>query len=257
MKRYSIFHPLWLSFYSKDLYADVGRNWKGLGLTYLLLLLALCWIPSTVKLHLGGATFQKEAEFFIAQVPPMTIKNGELSTEVPTPHFIRDEKGETIAIIDLTGEFTSLDDSGAKMLVTKRKALVQRGKAETRVYDLSGIRSFSLDQAKLREWLHLAVGWFAVVAYPFVVLFSFIYRIIQAFIYGAIGILFTRYLKISLDFPALVRLAVIAVTPAIVLDTLHGLAGWKVPHWWLICFGAAMVYLFFAVKSNSERETVG
>jgi hypothetical protein len=42
MRRYSIFHPLVLAFYSKPLYQDVGRRWKGTGLGYLLLLLAVC-----------------------------------------------------------------------------------------------------------------------------------------------------------------------------------------------------------------------
>ena len=256
MKRYSILHPLWLAFYSRDLYADVGRNWKGLGLTYLLLLLALCWVPIVVRLHGGGTSFQKEAEFFIAQVPPITIRDGELSTDVPTPHFIRDDKGETVAIIDLTGKFTSLDETGAKMLVTKSKVLVRRSRAETRVYDLSGVRSFSLTQAKMRDWLHLGVKWFPVIAYPFVVLFSFVYRIIQVFLYGGLGVLFARSAKVSLDCQSLVRLAAIAVTPAIILDTIRDLAGWKVQHWWLVCFAVAMAYLFFAVKANAERETV-
>ena len=47
MKRYSIFHPLVLSFFSKSLYRDVGKNWRGTGLLYLLLIIALLWIPST------------------------------------------------------------------------------------------------------------------------------------------------------------------------------------------------------------------
>lgn len=45
MKNYSVFHPLYLSFFSKSLYQDVAKNWKGTGLAYLLLLLALAWVP--------------------------------------------------------------------------------------------------------------------------------------------------------------------------------------------------------------------
>jgi hypothetical protein len=29
MKKYSILHPLYLSFYSRDLYQDVRKNWNG------------------------------------------------------------------------------------------------------------------------------------------------------------------------------------------------------------------------------------
>src|SRR2546426_3324312 len=51
MRRYGILHPLLLSFFSRSLYRDVGRTWKGIGFLYLLLLLALSWVLVTIHLH--------------------------------------------------------------------------------------------------------------------------------------------------------------------------------------------------------------
>ncbi|MGH9874005.1 MAG: hypothetical protein ACRD9S_16260 [Pyrinomonadaceae bacterium] len=46
-----------LSFYSKSLYRDVGKNWRGTGLLYLLFLLVLVWIPTMIKGYVGLARF--------------------------------------------------------------------------------------------------------------------------------------------------------------------------------------------------------
>jgi hypothetical protein len=40
-KKYSIFHIPVFSFFSRELYRDVGMHWKGVNFLYLLLLLAI------------------------------------------------------------------------------------------------------------------------------------------------------------------------------------------------------------------------
>ena len=93
MRRYSILHPLILSFYSQPLYRDVGRHWQGFCFTYLLLLLALAWVPTTIKAHLAVANFvQNVAAGIVKQIPPIRISNGEVSTKVETPYFITEPK---------------------------------------------------------------------------------------------------------------------------------------------------------------------
>src|SRR4030095_1761852 len=102
MRRYSIFHPLVLSFFSKSLYRDVAKNWRGTGLLYLLLILALLWIPSIIKGHLGFTSWgDNDAKGLTQQIPATTITNGHASTNVAQPYFIKDPKtGETLALID-------------------------------------------------------------------------------------------------------------------------------------------------------------
>jgi hypothetical protein len=259
MKRYSILHPLFMSFYSKSLYQDVGRRWEGLGFLYLFLLLALCWIAEMVQLHSGfTAWLDKEAPMVVRQIPSITISNGEVSTDVQTPHVIVDARGEKIAIIDLTGATTSLEDSGAAILLTRKTLAVRNAKrGETRAYDLSGVRNFSLDRGTVEGWVALARNWLAWFLYPIAVLFSYLYRILQALLYGAIGILFAKMVNTELDYQALVRLAVVAITPVIVLDTVRSVADAQIPAWWLICFVIAMGYLFYGVKACSENKAEG
>ncbi len=49
MRRYSLLHPLWMAFYDGAIYEDVARNWRNRTFLYLLLLLALTWIPFTIQ----------------------------------------------------------------------------------------------------------------------------------------------------------------------------------------------------------------
>jgi hypothetical protein len=256
VKRFNIFQALWFSFYSAPLYRDVGRQWKGAGTLYLLLLLALMWIPEMVHFQGTLAAFvEGEGRAFANQLPTITITDGEVSTDVETPYFIRDPKTNQVwAIVDLTGEYTSLQGTDAKLLLTRNQLLMSRDRGtihETRVYDLSGVESFTLDRSRVMGWLELVASWLAILAYPVALLFSFIYRIVQVLIYAAIGLLIARSTKVGLDYVALMRLTAVAITPAVVVDTVRSVAEISIPVWWLLAFAITMGYLTFAIKANA------
>jgi hypothetical protein len=95
MKRYSIFHPLVLSFFSKSLYRDVAKNWRGTGLLYLAIVLALVWIPTIIKGHLAiSAWVDGDSKEITKQIPAITISKGQVSTDVTTPYSSRTPKPE-------------------------------------------------------------------------------------------------------------------------------------------------------------------
>lgn len=255
MKRHSALDALVLSFYSQPLYRDVATNWRGTGFAYLLMLLALCWVPEMVKLQMGFSKYVSgEAAQLVKQIPAITIADGEVTTDVETPYFIKDpEKGKVLAIIDLTGQYTSLDNSPADLLLTKHQVFT-RNNYEVRTYDLKGVKSFHLDQNRVRGWLNVARSWMVVVIYPCALLFSFVYRIVQALIYGLCGLIISKIVKVELEYLTLLRLATVAVTPAVMLETLRSVASIQIPLWSLLCFLLAMGYLFFAVKANTVQE---
>lgn len=254
MKKYSILHPLVLSFGSKDLYQDVGQNWRGTGFLYLFLLLALAWIPIAFKVHTGFVKWLNEnAPAFLLQVPSITIHNGQVSTDVDTPYIITSNKGEPIAIIDLTGQYTDLDDTTAVILLTEDKLhLKQENRRQTQVHDLSQVQQFSLNRQDLEAWAVWARTWFGVMFYLVVLLSEFVYRIVQALLYAAVGLLFCKSLKTSLDYLTLVRLAVIALTPVILVQTILSATDIRFPGAWLLWLAVALGYLYFAVKANAD-----
>jgi hypothetical protein len=255
MRRYNYFHALVLSFFSKAFYQDVARRWRGTGLAYLLLLLALVWIPTVIRGHLGLADFvTNTAPGVTQQIPPITIANGKASADVPMPHVIKDpQSGATLAIIDTTDN-ADTSDSTVPVVLTRTKFIMNKNERETRIYDLSTIGDFSVDREKIDGWLATAKSWFFPIFYPFAVLFSFIFRTIQILIYALIGILFTRLLNVNLDYKTLMRLAAVAITPVLILNLILEFVRVRIPFSFLLGIALGLGYLFFAVKANSDSE---
>ena len=256
MRKFGLLHPLVLAFYSPPLYQDVARNWRGITFLYLLLVLALSWLPGMFSMQKGLSGFvTKDAPEGLKQFPRISIINGEVTTDVETPYSIKDpESGKTFIIIDLTGEFTSLEGTEAKMLLTRNQLIAQKSTMETRTYDLSGIKEFTIDRTRIEGWLQLARTWLVTLLFPFVLLFSYCYRLFQVFVYGLIGLIIAKLLKTPLAYMASVRLAIVAITPMLILDTILSLVKFHVPAWWLLGFAIAMGYLFFGVKASAVPQ---
>lgn len=266
MKRFSIFHPLYMSFYSSELYQDVGRYWKGVGLGYLFLAMAILQLPMAAKIHVGFSKWVATgANEIVDQIPQITINHGEVSTNVETPYYIKEPTdsasrvsatSDYLAVIDLTGKYKTLEDVKTDILLTKHSVLM-RNQREVRTYDLSGVDGFSMDSARVRGWLNSSRFVVAPAFYGFVLVFSFLYRIAQVALYAAVGILFARSMNVALEYRALMRLAAVAVTPAMVLNELADLGQAHVPGWSLICLAIALGYLYFGVKASAEGATPG
>jgi hypothetical protein len=251
VREYGIFHPLLYSFFSRSLYRDVGLNWRGLGFLYLLLLLTLSWIPAAVTIHRTVGIFVDNlGPPVLEQIPTLTVTDGEISVREPQPYLIRVPGSDApLAVIDTTGGTSLADFPDARLFVGHRAISLRESGGKTNVYDLSNIRSFALDRARVERWASWLRKWGAAFLFPFLLLGSFACRIVQVLIYGALGILFSRVEKADLEYSDLVRLAAIAITPPVLLDTLRGWMGWPTSYlWWLACFAIAMAYLFSAVR---------
>ncbi len=255
MKKFSIIHIPVLSFFSKDFYREVGLSWKGICFGYLLLLLAICWIPMMVKIHTGFSAFvNNQAPPFIDQVPEITITDGQVSIKEPQPYYIKiPDTNDILAVIDTTGTINSLEDANSPCLLTKTDFMWRQGTFETRTLDLSQVKSFTLSSNSIMKFLHITKKFLVVIMYPIVLLSSYVYRIIQALIFAAIGLLFASLCKVSLSYGALLRLAVVAMTPCMIVKTVFGLAGVHLPCGvGLVYLLVALAYLYFGVYACSQ-----
>jgi hypothetical protein len=120
---------------------------------------------------------------------------------------------------------------------------------------LQDVEHFVLDQEKVTGWLAILRKYVAIVAFPFAVVGSFAFRVVQVLIYAAIGILFARMCKTDRPYQTLLRLSVMAVTPVIIVSTVFDVIGIKIPFHGLVYFLAAMAYLYFAVYAVSRQDT--
>lgn len=101
---YGYWGALYHSFYSRQLYVDVGKRWKGFAFVYLLLTIAILSIPFALII---GSTFN---EFFTQEIinpllklPTIYVQNGEASIDKPMPYLIENNKGQVVLIVDTTG----------------------------------------------------------------------------------------------------------------------------------------------------------
>lgn len=253
MKQYTIIHPLYMSFYSKSLYSEVAREWSTrFCFLYLLSLLALCWIPGMIRIDSDVTDYiDNEAPKYVRQLPAITITKGQASLSEQQPYIIKDPgSGEPVMIIDTTGQITSLSKSKAAMLLTKTQLITRDGGKESRILSLSELGDLEINKDLVYDWLESFSEWFAIMLYPFAVLFSFAFRSLQVFIYALAGSFFLRGFKIKLNYRLLMRLGAISITPVVIFNTLVIFFSIALPLPWLINAMIAAGYLIFAVRSS-------
>lgn len=257
MRRFSLLHPLWMAFYDGAIYEDVARFWRNRVFLYLLLLLALTWIPITIQTqNQVDEWVSREAPFYIDQVPDLSLSGGELSTSSSTPTLLRDREGTVLAVIDPTGRYTSLDDTEAPVLVTRTQIFI-RGEGDQ--VDVSALPE-GPPETLTREDLYIIADWTRslvnTLLFPVLLVLSFAYRTVQALIYALVASFFTSSTGGSLPYRTLLNLALIAVTPAVVLDTAHMLMESPLPEWfwWPACVLLSLGYLRFGIRVTLESE---
>ena len=257
MRRFSLLHPLWMAFYDGEIYEDVARFWRNRVFLYLVLLLALTWIPVTIQIqNQVDEWVSREAPFYIDQVPDLSLSGGELSTSSSAPTLLRDRDGTVMAVIDPTGRYTSLDDTEAPVLVTKTRIFVRGEGDQVEVSTLPD----GPPETLTREDLYVIADWTRslvnTLLLPVLLVLSFAYRSLQALLYAYVASFFTASTGGSLPYRTLLNLAVIAITPAVVLDTAHMLMESPLPDWfwWPACVVLSLGYLRFGIRVTLDSE---
>lgn len=148
MKHFSYLRAIAASFYSTDLYEDVGRNWRGMGFQYLAIVFAtmgllfiLMWVAVVSTMNPRGFAEKVTDNLFergeltfdeginrllqtLAQIPPMRLENGRLHVDAEQPHIIYDPLTKRkLAIIDTTDTFTELEHSDTLALFGSTKII--------------------------------------------------------------------------------------------------------------------------------------
>ena len=249
--RFSAWRAPWMTFYSLAFYRDVARRRRGLGLLYLLLLLAICWAAYAVRVQILLTRFvDGEGAQWIEQVPRITIAKGVAHVKAAQPHYIRNPRtGRVFAILDTSGKVTDLDETPAWLLLTRTRLIIRLSPWEQRLRNLEGLRDFEIDALLLRSLLDTLKRWLAPSLYPIALGLSFVFHAAQLVVYAALGLALARCLGAPLRFPALMRLSAAAVTPPILLDTLMDLIGLELPYCWAACLVIAMAYVVFGVTA--------
>jgi len=255
MKHYSILHPLYMSFFSKALYRDIATNWRGLCLTYLMMVLTLNLIPDMIRLHERVADFvADEVPKVVHQIPTITISEGAASVNVPVPYIINAPWSKLpFAVIDTSVGAVPPAGLNATIMLTKTKLTVKGDASEIHSFDFSRIHHAVIDKDQINLWIETFKDYFIFAVYPLALFFAFLYYFVQALLCASIGIFFAKMFELDLKARALIRLSVVAFTPPLVLQTVHALLDIEFPYSGVISLLLATCYLYFAISSCSEK----
>lgn len=259
-RKFSIWKALVFSFFSKGLYADVGKNWKGTGYGLLFLIVVIVSIPRAVafqNLIVGNLPG------FMKSVPDFQIVKGEFSSPLPQPYIYKWDKGELI--IDTTGKYTSLaqvpkgEEMESLFIVTKTQIISHRnrlGVPEDETKPMLKLDSFVANQENLSRWTNAIVEWAWVVFYPVILLLFFVMEAVVLLLYALTGLLLSEISHKGLDFLAVLRLAVISHIPALVAGTILSIWGMHSGWFTLGLILLSLAYLFFAVNAQEKAAPV-
>jgi hypothetical protein len=245
-------YALW---FMPALWRDAGRRWGGIGFFYMLILLALCWAAVAAKnFPAVKRVVREEIPKFVKEIPAIDIKDGKVTTDVPyEPYYIMDPENERpIAVIDTTGETTEPPENEPSMLLTSNK-LYMRNNGKVEIHDLSPVKSFHLDSARMQGWADKVVElwWPAIV--PVWVVLMMLLRLVLMLLYGCIGLAVASGVRPRLGFGGCMRLAALALTPVILVDTIFMLTGVSGGCAWTIGgIALAIGLLVVMVRANNE-----
>lgn len=260
MARFGRLPAIWQSFYSRNLYCDVAFRWQGTGLLYLLLLLAVTWLPTPARWARGLSAFADRSAPHLAQeLPAIAIENGVMRADPPGRHVVHDpdQPGKVMLIVDDTiDEVPPGLDTQMMFLARREFGVIRPSRGERRVFRMSETASFSATPAGVTRFLRSLAFWLPPVGYIAVVAGSLLMRLLQALLYAAIGQVFARKASVELDYQALMRISAVAMTPVIVARTLLWFGPWD-PVWylrWPTAFAITLMYLRFGIQSAAAEK---
>lgn len=249
------FINLWRSVTSFRFYKEIASQKVSKSIGYfiffiLLITLLLSMKLSTVLIQGVGAMIEE----FGDRLPEIRIKDGVVSIDAQEP-FIIEEKDFIFIIIDTTGKITTIDPSYKQgILLTKNKLIHKQSEIETRAYDLSKIKSFTVNKEAMERWRKA----FSRFAFPFLVVILFLYyivaKLIQILFFSLIALIANTATKANLKYENLFNISLFALTPPVLLATIFNLAGLRIP-FFLSLFLYTVIYIVFLMGGiRSCRE---
>lgn len=251
MRNFTWWQAFWLSFFSRQLYQSVARQWHGIGSLYLLILSALVVMPVTLEIRDGYLSFiEEDLPLYLDELPELTIQDGYASTPEDRPYIIN-EKGTTdpFIVIDTSGEFTSLEQTSAPVLITNDRLYIRKSDIETRSFDFSTFTDMTIDRELIDSFLSTTSKFVMPLTYVILVLFAWSWRITQAMLYALLAGWLAKKQGLTLRYSSFVRISAVALTPAMIIDMLLGILGLPLPFGGVLFVVLEVMYLRFAIQS--------
>src|SRR5262249_22498261 len=151
--------------------------------------------------HFAKLTYQEFYAKIAPQTPTVTIKDGKLSTPENHPYTIVDPDSKmTLAVIDASGQYKTIQEAKAPVLITQTEIIMQQKDNETRIYSLPGNFEGEINPQFVNAEITHFLGYAFIPIFIFCLIGFFIYRVLQGLIYAVVGKIFAVIFKIKLSY---------------------------------------------------------
>lgn len=215
---------------------------------------------TTLAVHLRFQPLVAEAvDWASTTLPPLTLAGGKFSTVPPQdqPLQVRHAKvPDLLFVIDTNRtaplSSTEMSESKAQVYLTQSAVyLFNPSSRKMETYDLSQAKNpepLVVDAALFRRLGGLFSAVLDPVTFVFAYLFSFVGTHFWALIYSVVALMINGFLAGSMRYEQLYKLAVYAMTPAVVLEVVSIILMRPIPFRHLLALMLVGVYLWRAIR---------
>lgn len=272
---YSYWEALYKSFYSMRLYVDVGKRWRGIGVLYLLLTIAIFSIPFSIKVAINlNQSFNEQIIEPLLLLPTIYVQDGELKFDKPMPYLIKNEKNQVVLIIDSTGKVDKFSSEYPYMniLINKDKvsfriptpqlfssttATVDSGVPLTQSFGKGATFAFSGKKIVEENSMYGLKYASLALIYPVIVAMFYSMFVVMFLVFAFLGQVFSRtFFSFQVTFKQSCRIFMMATTPMLLALILILTADAIFPGFGFILVGVVAIYFSLgvsALKAESKR----
>jgi hypothetical protein len=265
VSKYNAFNAPLFSIFDPGLYREVRYKWEGTNLFYLLgLILCILIVSATAWFICMNRVVEQAAPKIVNNLPVMTFDNGELSIDKDSPYFIYEQFAGTTPVassialmkFDTSRDISSLEGGDTLILFSKKTLVLPMMTMSYQGFGNSKLLPATVD-GMLRMSTFVIPVLYVLIGLPFL----WTLHAMQAILYAGVAVVLAQMSASKLPFDAAMRLALIAMTPVMLLSTVFTIMqtamGTRMPyleHWGFLTVPIVIGYLVFAVRSSSQGE---
>jgi len=250
MNKYRFHHALIKSLYSKSLYLDVCKNWKGLGFSFIALIALVVSAARGYELYSVILKTAPEIRSVLKKERPViTIKSGKMTMVPDRPLVIGNPYSEgPFAVLDGSGKINWLEDMRQGIYLGPDTLYIVFRKDKVESYDLSDFDDTVIDRTSIERYLDFYTMYF----YPIALFLGFGGYFFEFCVIslgmGLAGLMFARVWKAEPDYVTMVRLGCVCLSPAALLESGLALTHENLPYEDLLFLIIPLIYLNVAVR---------
>ncbi len=271
---FSYWQALYMSFYSKSLYVDVVKRWQGLGVLYLLLVIALVMIPVSARMMIDfNRYFDAHVLEPLKMLPPLVIQNGKVQFDEPMPYYVKNSDMQITAIIDTTGHIKELSEAypDATFLVTKTKLFFRPPLSPISAHfgkklsqQTVSSQSFGNNTNEMfvgKEWVNARglymLKWVSIaMVYPVVAVLIYSMYVVFLLLFAFIGLLFSIIIfQFKMGFQQACRVFLVAATPQVCLFVTFLTLNIQIPNIGILYVILLSLYYSYAIIALKREGT--